>query len=291
MHKVFSWTKQNNLILNPDKTTFTLFTPDPIEYKSNMDLKNKQHCTTIGNAPKGSGPYLRSKLTYCTHIHNISVQAHNPLQMIKALRATGWSKQKETLMATYKAVMRPAVEYANFIWSPLALTNCKSCSIENSHRIHTRHKHTTAAMTKHSYFQCTSTYSSTRHNKNRKHNIHHTPYTNNTTYFNTPRLKPTIFNNGRYTTNILTDPHTVPTTGIKQTYAIYIHLLYLDIYPQEAIIKYCAHLHHTLVALKRYLFSSLVTPLPNSEQIKHPSSKHTYTKVDVITSTITIPAM
>ena len=36
-----------------------------------------------------------------------------------------------------------------------------------------------------------------------------------TTYFNTPRLKPTIFNHGRYTTNIPTNPHTVTTTDIK----------------------------------------------------------------------------
>ena len=72
------------------------------------------------NAPKGSGPYLRPKLTYSTHIHNISVQAQKPLQMIKALTATGWGKQKETLMATYKAVMRPDLEYASSIWSPVA---------------------------------------------------------------------------------------------------------------------------------------------------------------------------
>ena len=32
--------------------------------------------------------------------------------MIKALTATGWGKQKETLMATYNAVIRPALEYA-----------------------------------------------------------------------------------------------------------------------------------------------------------------------------------
>ena len=72
------------------------------------------------NAPKGSVPYLRPKLTYRIHIHNISVQAHKPLQMIKALTATGWGKQKETLMATYKPVMRLALEYASTIWSPLA---------------------------------------------------------------------------------------------------------------------------------------------------------------------------
>ena len=39
LHKVFAWTKQNNLILNPDKTTCTLFTPDPAEYMNNLDLK------------------------------------------------------------------------------------------------------------------------------------------------------------------------------------------------------------------------------------------------------------
>ena len=38
LHKVFAWTKQNNLLLNPDKTTCTLFTPDPAEYMSNLDL-------------------------------------------------------------------------------------------------------------------------------------------------------------------------------------------------------------------------------------------------------------
>ena len=32
LQKVFARTKQNNLLLNPDKTTCTLFTPDPAEY-------------------------------------------------------------------------------------------------------------------------------------------------------------------------------------------------------------------------------------------------------------------
>ena len=42
------------------------------------------------------------------------------------------------------------------------------------------------------------------------------PLHNHTTYFNTLRLKKhTIFNNGRYTTNIPTDPHTITTTDIK----------------------------------------------------------------------------
>ena len=68
-------------------------------------------------------------------------------------------------------------------------------------------------MTKHSHSPYTSTYSSTPHNTNRKHNIHHIPYTN--TLQHSKAKKNTIFNNGRYTTNIPTDPHTVTTTDIK----------------------------------------------------------------------------
>ena len=67
-------------------------------------------------------------------------------------------------------------------------------------------------MTKHSYFPYTSTYSSTHHNTN-KNTTSITPLTQ--TYFNTPRLENTTFNNGRYTTNIPTEPHTITTTDIK----------------------------------------------------------------------------
>ena len=52
----------------------------------------------------------------------------------------------------------------------------------------------------------------------------------------------------------------------------------LGILPHDVIAKYCACLHHTIAALKTYFPDSLVTPLPNSEQINRPSSNHTYAK-------------
>ena len=115
LHKVFAWTKQNNHTLIPDKITSTLFTPDPADYKSNLDLKINSTSLPMATHPKVLGLTLDPKLTYSTHIHNISVQEHKPLQMIKALTATGLGKQKETLLATYKAVMRLALEYASSI--------------------------------------------------------------------------------------------------------------------------------------------------------------------------------
>ena len=89
LQKVFAWTKQNNLTLNPDETTCTLFTPDHAEYKKNLDLKIYNNALPMATQSKVLGLTLDPKLTYSTHIHNIALQAHKPLQMIETLTATG----------------------------------------------------------------------------------------------------------------------------------------------------------------------------------------------------------
>ena len=216
LHKVFAWTKQNNLLLNPDKTTCTLFTPDPAEYTSNLDLTINNKALPMTTHPKVLGLTLDPKLTYSTHIHNISVQAHKPLQIIKALTATGWGKQKETLMATYKAVMRPALEYASSVWSPIASsTSINKLQVMQNAALRTatectqdtniQHMHDeTLTLPIHEHLQLHAS----QYKQKTQHPSH--PLHKHTTYFNTPRLK-----NGRYTTNIPTDPHTVTTTDIK----------------------------------------------------------------------------
>ena len=97
LQKVFAWTKQNYLILNPDKTKLSLTKSRqnnlhsvharPCRIYEQSGPQNTQHCTTIPMAthPKVLGLTLNPKLTYSTHIQNISIQAHKPLHMIKAL--------------------------------------------------------------------------------------------------------------------------------------------------------------------------------------------------------------
>ena len=74
---------QNNLILNPDKTICTLFTPDPAEYTSNLDLEIHNIALSMATYPKVLGFTLDPKLTYCTHIHTISVHARKSQPIIK----------------------------------------------------------------------------------------------------------------------------------------------------------------------------------------------------------------
>ena len=171
--------KQNNLILNWDKTTCTLFTPGPAEYTSNLDLKIHNTALPMATHPKVLGLTLDPKLTYSTHIYNISVQAHTSLQIINALTATVWGKQKETSWLPrrklWDQLWSMPLPYGRLLHPRPALTKYKSSKTQHWELPQDAHKTQTCniCMTKHSHFPYTSTYSSTPHNTNIKHNIHH----------------------------------------------------------------------------------------------------------------------
>ena len=102
------------------------------------------------------------------------------------------------------------------------------------------------------------------------------PLHKHTTYFNTTRILKTLFLTTADTQQTSHRPlhshYTRHKTNMRHIHTSIVsrHL--------EAIIKYCAHLHHTLAALKTDFPASLIAPLPNSEQTNLSSSNHTYTK-------------
>ena len=218
--KVFAWKKQNNLILNPDKTTCTLFTPDPAEYTSNLDLKIHNNALPMATHPKVLGLTLDQKLTYSTHIHNISVHSHKPLQIIKAPTATGWGKEKWTLIPTYNAVMRPALEYASSIWSPLASsTSNNKLQVMQNAALKTATGCTQDTNIQHMYdetltlpIQENLQLHASHYKQKTQHPSH--PLHKHTTYFHTPWLKKTQFLTTAVTQQ--TFPQT-PTQSLQQT--------------------------------------------------------------------------
>ena len=77
--------------------------------------QNKQHGTTGGNAPQSSGPYLKPKThIQHTHSHHLSASTH-ATTIDKITHSNRMGKQKETFVATYNAVMSPALENASCI--------------------------------------------------------------------------------------------------------------------------------------------------------------------------------
>ena len=111
---------KKHLILNPDTTTCTLSTPDLAEYNTQHELQIYNITLPMNINPKILGLTLHPKLTYTKHIEITTTKARKTIQILKALTSTTWRKQKETIIATYKAITRPIHEYVSTIWSPLA---------------------------------------------------------------------------------------------------------------------------------------------------------------------------
>ena len=121
LHEIHTWTQINNLILNRDKTTYTLFTQDPAEYSTQLELQIDNITLPMNINPKILGLTLDPKLTYNKHILITTTKARKTIQILKAITSTTWVKQKETIIATYIAITRPTLEYVSTIWSPIAL--------------------------------------------------------------------------------------------------------------------------------------------------------------------------
>src|SRR6476469_5762762 len=119
VEEIYSWTKENDLILNPDKSTATLFTQDPAEYNTTLNLRiNSTLIPTVKN-PKVLEVTLDPRLSFAEHTRITKEKADKLLNVVKALTSTTWGKQKETLVATFKTINRPVIEYRNTLWPPI----------------------------------------------------------------------------------------------------------------------------------------------------------------------------
>ena len=119
LQDIFNWTKINSLTLNPDKSTATLFTSDKREQNISLNLSINNISIPTTKNPKILGLTLDPSLSFGEHIRITKEKADSSLKILKALSATKWGKQKETLTATYKAITLPVIEYASTIWSPI----------------------------------------------------------------------------------------------------------------------------------------------------------------------------
>ena len=107
-----AWTPTNNLTLNP---TYTLFTPDPAEYSTQLELQIDNITLPMNINPKILGLTLDPKLTYNKHIKITATKARKTIHILKALTSSTWGKQKDTIITTYKAITRPILEYVSTI--------------------------------------------------------------------------------------------------------------------------------------------------------------------------------
>ena len=89
LQEIYEWATANNVHINTDKITTTLFTPDPAECGTTLSLKLNNQTLTTAKYPKILGITLDPKLTFSQHsesmhwskqeINCLHIQSHHLL--------------------------------------------------------------------------------------------------------------------------------------------------------------------------------------------------------------------
>ena len=88
LQDVLKWTKDNDLLLNTDKTTCTLLIPDPAEYNTQLGLQIDNTTLPMTTHPKIIGLTLNPKLTYNRHIDLAATKPRKTINILKDLTET-----------------------------------------------------------------------------------------------------------------------------------------------------------------------------------------------------------
>ena len=118
--EVNSWAKDHGLQISLPKSNVTLFTSD--SHQSNLDpmVSLGGEKLPLCRQPRILGVTFDTHFTFARHIKLITDAARGRLNVMKALAGTSWGHSKETLLTTFRAIIKPLFSYAAPVWFPNA---------------------------------------------------------------------------------------------------------------------------------------------------------------------------
>ena len=221
LHEIHTWTRTNNLILNPEKTTCNLFTPDPAEYSTQLELQLENITLPMNINPKLLGLTLDPKLTYNKHIKITTTKARKRIQILKALTSQhGETKGNDHSNIQCYNKTHTRVRFHHMVTTSIRhkhqqTTDNTKHRTQNSNWVYNRHKYTTSTRRNtHSAYKGTPPITRITDKTKAQQPTHPLHYI--TKQQTTPRrTKQTTYNNTYYTTNINTNPNTIDDAKIK----------------------------------------------------------------------------
>ena len=115
---VEAWAGERELQVSTQKSTVTLFTPETRQGRLHPHIPLGGCPLPLEPNPKILGVTLDPHLHFHKHVEAIESKAKKKLPILKALTGTTWGQQKETVIATYKALLDSLFSYAAPIWFP-----------------------------------------------------------------------------------------------------------------------------------------------------------------------------
>jgi hypothetical protein len=118
LRNVSDWSAAKKLGVAPGKSSVTLFTSDTHRYHPAATICNG--VIPLDKTPKILGFTWDTHFTFSPHARAIATKATGSLRILKALAGTNRGFSKEDIIATYRTITRPILNYAAPIWYPVA---------------------------------------------------------------------------------------------------------------------------------------------------------------------------
>ena len=121
---IADWGRANKMGIAPDKSSVTLFTHCTSQVNVKPRLTIDGFPVPTNKNPKILRVTFDPLFTFTLHRSDIAARVSSRLQVLKAIVSTSWGQDKETILLTFKAIIRPILKYAAPTWFPaLCKTN------------------------------------------------------------------------------------------------------------------------------------------------------------------------
>uniref|UniRef100_A0A8R1E9I7 Reverse transcriptase domain-containing protein n=1 Tax=Caenorhabditis japonica TaxID=281687 RepID=A0A8R1E9I7_CAEJA len=113
------WFKEKHLDISAGKSTVTIFTADTKEFKYDPGLKWEGSVIPMQNRTRLLGVELDTMLRMTGHVEQVSARLAKANNILRALAGAKWGSSKETMLRTFKAIIKPLATYAGPAWHQL----------------------------------------------------------------------------------------------------------------------------------------------------------------------------
>ena len=116
LNNLLAWSNKMQLRFHPDKCHILhLGSSNPNKEYHMNDNQGQQHVLSTSTAERDLGVLVDSKLTFSTHVEQVTKKAN---RLLGCIAHTFKHMDKDSFVLLYKSTVRPILEYASSVWSP-----------------------------------------------------------------------------------------------------------------------------------------------------------------------------
>ena len=119
MITLLNYLEERELLVSPEKSTVTLFTPDRRQGNIHPKILLKDKIIPLEKTPKLLGVIFDTFLTFSQHIRASTDKFKTKANLMKSIAGSDWGQNKENLILIYKAIGRSCLEYGTPVWSTI----------------------------------------------------------------------------------------------------------------------------------------------------------------------------